>query len=77
MNIEEFVNDYLKKHLDDEFLYSYFGLVEFAKVFQEKLIEEAVEGVLVENVDGTKEVCLHKKRYGDKVKLIVIKEDEK
>ena len=41
---------------------------------REQMMKEAVEGVLVDNVDGTQEICLHGNRYGDKVKLIIVKE---
>ena len=41
MNIEEFVNDYLQEHRHDVLLNPYNGLIEFAKVFQEKLMEDS------------------------------------
>ena len=44
---------------------------------KEDLMKEAVEGVLVDNVDGTQEICLHGNRYGEKVHIIIVKEDEK
>ncbi len=36
----------------------------------------AVEGVLVDNIDGTQDICLHGKRFGQKVRVIVLKEEE-
>ena len=44
---------------------------------KEQMMKEAVEGVLVDNVDGTQEICLHGNRYGEKVHIIIVKEDEK
>ena len=44
---------------------------------KEQMMKEAVEGVLVDNVDGTQEICLHGNRYGEKVRIIIVKEDEK
>ena len=49
----------------------------FAKWQKDQMMKEAVEGVLVDNVDGTQEICLHDNRYGDKVRIIIVKEDEK
>ena len=33
----------------------------------------AVDAVLVDNIDGTQDICLHTNRYGDKVKVIIVK----
>ncbi len=48
MNIEEFVNKYLKEHRHEVLLNPYNGVVDFAKAFQEKLMEDAMEGVIEE-----------------------------
>ena len=46
------------------------------KAMKEEMMKEAVEGVLVDNIDGTQEICLHDNRYGKKVKLIAIPKDD-
>ena len=43
MNIEEFVNYYLQNYRHEVLLNPYNGLIEFAKVFQEKMMEEEVK----------------------------------
>lgn len=43
---------------------------------KEEWMKEAVEGILVDMIDGTQEICLHDNRYGQKVKLIILKDDE-
>ena len=43
MNIEIFVNNYLQNYRHEILLNPYNGLVEFAKVFQEKLMGNAVK----------------------------------
>lgn len=48
MNIEKFVNEYLKDHRRDILLDPYNGLVEFVEAFQDKLTEGAAEGVIEE-----------------------------
>lgn len=47
-----------------------------AKWQKEQIMKDAVEGVLVDNVDGTQEICLHGNRYGDKVRVIVLPKDD-
>lgn len=81
MNIEEFVNYYLQNYRHEVLLNPYNGLIEFAKVFQEKLMEEAVEGEIQMRYSG----CLCAKtihainedkfKLGDKVKILIVKED--
>lgn len=79
MNIEEFVNDYLQEHRHDVLLNPYNGLVGFAKAFQEKVMEEAVECDLYYDGDFLA-IDLNMEALGycerDKVRVIVIKEDE-
>lgn len=89
MNIEEFVNDYLQEHRHEVLLNPYNGLVEFAKVFQEKLMEEAVEGYILGEIrnqeDEPYEIYAEsdflplngKFKMGDKVKIIIVKEEGK
>ena len=43
---------------------------------REQILKNAVEGVLVDNVDGTQEICLHGNRYGDKVRVIVLPKED-
>lgn len=43
---------------------------------KEEWMKEAVEGILVDKIDGTQEICLHDNRYGQKVKLIILKDHE-
>lgn len=40
MNLEKFVNDYLKEHRHDVLLNPYSGLIDFAKAFKRRLLEE-------------------------------------
>ena len=89
MNIEEFVNDYLQEHRHEVLLNSYNGLVEFAKVFQEKLMKEAVKGHILGEIrnqeDDPYEIYAEsdflplngKFKMGDKVKIIIVKEEGK
>ncbi len=83
MNIEEFVNYYLQNYRHEVLLNPYNGLVEFAKAFQEKLMQEqdAVEGEIQMRYSGS--LCaktIHainedKFKFGEKVKIIIVKED--
>lgn len=79
MNIEQFVNNYLQEHRHDVLLNPYNGLVDFAKAFQEELMQDAVEGT-VHNFSSYKPhptVLVDAKGFnqGDKVRVIIIKED--
>ena len=81
MNIEEFVNDYLQEHRHEVLLNPYNGLVEFAKVFQEKLMKDAVEGEVVQDLKGVNRVKSFSKipewlYFGDKVKIIICKKED-
>ena len=40
MNLEKFVNDYLKEHRHDVLLNPYSGLIDFAKAFKRRLLDE-------------------------------------
>ena len=77
MNIEIFVNNYLQNYRHEILLNPYNGLVEFAKVFQEKLMEEAVEGTYNNSDWGTPCIDLPSplelERF-DKVRIIIVKE---
>lgn len=83
MNIEEFVNDYLQEHRHDVLLNPYNGLVEFAEVFQEKLMKEAVAEVEVGMRGDPIEIILDKyvqRAMGifprDKVRIIVLPKED-
>lgn len=83
MNIEEFVNNYLQEHRHDVLLNPYNGIVEFAKAFQLKMMEEAVEGVVMDFSSNQPrpqvDVYVDPNKYctGDKVRIIVLKNTEK
>lgn len=82
MNIEEFVNDYLKEHRHDVLLNPYNGLIDFANAFKEKMMEGSVEGEIFDDYD--KDTCEHHLtilstvpsgyKDGDKVRVIIVKE---
>ena len=84
MNIEEFVNDYLKEHRHDVLLNPHNGLVEFAEAFKEEMLKEAVEGEIFDDYD--KDTCEHHLtilstvpsgyKDGDKVRVIIIKKED-
>ncbi len=85
MNIEEFVNDYLQEHRHDVLLNPYNGLVDFAKAFQEKLMEEAVECLVCAGMEGDKWIMTYIGSYesmlktckaGDKVRVIVLPKED-
>ena len=82
MNIEEFVNYYLQNYRHEVLLNPYNGLIEFAKVFQEKLMEEAVEGRVIlrdmyddrgKDIDFTIPDNL---KIGDKVRIIILPKED-
>ena len=78
MNIEQFVNDYLQEHRHDVLLNPYNGLVEFAKVFQEKLMEDAKEGKIIFLLNGDVAVNIgdtDEYKLGQKVRIIVREEN--
>ena len=43
MNIEEFVNEYLKEHRHDVLLNPYNGLIDFANAFKEQMTKGAMQ----------------------------------
>lgn len=43
---------------------------------REQMMKEAVEGVLVDNIDGTRDICLHENRFGDKVRIIICEKED-
>ena len=82
MNIEEFVNYYLQNYRHEVLLNPYNGLIEFAKVVQEKLMEEAVEGRVIlrdmyddrgKDIDFTIPDNL---KIGDKVRIIILPKED-
>jgi hypothetical protein len=84
MNIEQFVNDYLQEHHHDVLLCPYNALVEFADSFKKKMMKEAVEGVVDFEYFGYKvirpdlkqlDALLESMNHGDKVRIIIVKED--
>ena len=68
-DLEQFADEW------DESLYRSDAVIAGAKWMEEKMIKNAIDGVLVDNVDGTQDICLHGNRYGYKVKVIFIKEE--
>ena len=86
MNIEEFVNDYLKEHRHDVLLCPYIALVEFANTFKKKMMEEAVEGVICKDeyretapfyyVESELFNLPHNMITGDKVRVIILPKED-
>ena len=82
MNIEEFVNYYLQNYRHEVLLNPYNGLIEFAKVFQEKLMEDAVDyevGIHGEPIKITFDKYVQRARGifpGDKVRVIICKKED-
>lgn len=68
-DLEQFADEW------DESLYRSDAVIAGAKWMKEKMIKNAINGVLVDNVDGTQDICLHGNRYGDKVKVIFVKDE--
>lgn len=81
MNIEEFVNYYLQNYRHEVLLNPYNGLVEFAKVFQEKLMKEAVEKTVFQVTRKRTPVIMltldaNEYKDGDKVQVIICKKKD-
>ena len=87
MNIENFVNDYLQEHRHDVLLNPYNGLIDFANAFKEQMMKDAAEervqraplngplGISAYCCNFPSEHPFYHCKEGDKVKLIIVKED--
>lgn len=84
MNIEEFVNDYLKEHRHDVLLNPYNGLIEFSRFFLSEIMKCSVEGTVNSKYWGYKVIqpdtkqlgtLLETMEHGDKVRIIIVKEN--
>ena len=78
--LEELVNAYLQEHNHDVLLSPYNGLLEFGRIVlrwqKEQMMKEAVEVRVGFNAGFPMlKLCKNEWRVGDKVKLIIIKED--
>lgn len=82
MNIEEFVNSYLQEHRHDVLLNPHNGLIDFANTFKEQMLKDAVEGEIQMRYSGClcaktiRAINEDKFKLGDKVRIIVLKEEE-
>ena len=79
MNIVKFVNDYLQVHRHDVLLNPYSGLIEFAKVFQEKMIKDAKEGKIIFLLNGDVAVNIgdtDEYKLGQKVRVIILPKED-
>lgn len=43
---------------------------------KQQMLKVAMEGVLVDNIDGTQDICFHGNRFGQKARIVVLKEEE-
>lgn len=81
MNVEEFVNEYLKEHRHDILLSPYNGLIDFANAFKEELKKEALDAEVYRYMDPYRKnwtsflVDVTPENFKDKAKIIVINED--
>lgn len=79
MSVEGFVEDYLQEHCHDVLLNPYNGLVKFAKAFQKKLMDDAVDGEFLYTPYPTIELD-DWKDYNftdfDKVRVIICKKED-
>lgn len=81
MNIENFVNDYLQEHRHDVLLNPYNGLIDFTNAFKEQMMKEAVEGpVILRDMYDNRSLDIDfvfpdNLKIGDKVRIIIVKED--
>lgn len=81
MNVEEFVNEYLKEHRHDVLLSPYNGLIDFANAVKEELKKEAFDAEVYRYMDPYKKnwtsflVDVPSENFKDKAKIIVINED--
>lgn len=85
MNIEEFVNSYLQEHRHDVLLNPYNGLIDFANTFKEQMFKDAME-TEVWNYSSDEDLRaiplfgidkFNNLKDGDKVRIIVIKDESK
>lgn len=86
MNIEEFVNDYLKEHRHDVLLSPYNGLVDFAEAMKEETLKDSVKCTVqrtpLNGPLGIQAFCsnanpdnqFYNCKEGDKVRVIILKE---
>lgn len=84
MNIEEIVNNYLQERRHEVLLNPYNGLIEFSRFFLSEIMGCSVEGTVDSKYWGYKvihpntkqlETLLETMEHGDKVRIIIVKEN--